>query len=62
MYIDVSPLGFTSQQLMQRASKLPNPIKLASTPRVVIHHQITPEAVTELVALLRTMADEVAQR
>lgn len=47
---------------MQRASKLPNPIKLASTPRVVIHHQITPEAVTELVALLRTMADEVAQR
>ncbi|UZJ53876.1 hypothetical protein CBS101457_003196 [Exobasidium rhododendri] len=57
VYIDVSPLGFTSEELKRRASQLSPPIKLGGQ-RVVIHHQVTAQTLVDLVTLIRTMASE----
>lgn len=60
LFIDTEPLGFSSAELNQRLAALPQPI-LSWAPRIVVHHQISPEAVKEYVQVVAQMKDEVAQ-
>ena len=44
-------------ELVERADALPNPIKIGGS-RLVLHIQTSPQAVEDLLALLRQMAEE----
>ena len=57
IFFDPSPVGIGLGELIERAAALPDPIKLLGS-RLVIHIQTTPEAVDDLLALVRTLANE----
>ncbi|OBZ79664.1 putative low-specificity L-threonine aldolase [Grifola frondosa] len=60
VFFDPSPIGVTYAELVDRASKLPEPIKLGGS-RLVIHIQTSPAAVEDFLTLVRQLADEKKQ-
>lgn len=57
MFFDPAPIGVAYAELVERADALPNPIKLGGS-RLVVHIQTTREAIDDLLALMKTMAEE----
>ncbi|KAH8919146.1 hypothetical protein BT69DRAFT_1353353 [Atractiella rhizophila] len=57
VFIDTSPLGFSVFDLQNRAKELKRPVILRGG-RVVLHWQISDEAVADVVALVKTMKAE----
>lgn len=60
LFIDTRPLGFTCRELNARLKSLSRPI-LSWAPRIVMHHQIAPEAVREIVQVVAAMKQEVQE-
>ncbi|KAI0690682.1 pyridoxal phosphate-dependent transferase [Cytidiella melzeri] len=60
VFINPTPLGISYQELVTRASELPAPIKLGGS-RLVVHIQTSPQAVEDLIELVRVLADEKAK-
>jgi threonine aldolase len=58
VFFDPSPLGFTDADVHARLLALENPISGGMGPRVVIHHQINPEAVEEFISVVHDMKKE----
>ena len=59
VFFDPTPLGISFQELVTKASELPEPIRLGGS-RLVVHIQTSPEAVEDLIGLIRTLAEEKA--
>lgn len=57
MFYDPAPIGATLVEIGQRASELPEPLKLGGS-RLVVHIQTSPAAVEDFLALVRTIAEE----
>lgn len=57
IFFDPSPIGVDYEELVERADKLPNPIRLGGS-RIVVHIQTSTEAVDDLLALVRQLAEE----
>ncbi|KAI0343911.1 hypothetical protein BDW22DRAFT_1355132 [Trametopsis cervina] len=57
VFFDATPLGISFEELVTRASELPEPITLGGS-RLVVHIQTAPKAVDDLIDLVRTLADE----
>ena len=57
MFFDPSPIGVTYAEIVERASQLPDPIALSSS-RLVVHVQTSPQAVEDLLAVVRQLAEE----
>lgn len=60
VFFDPTPLGVSLADIVTRAGDLPNPIRLGGS-RLVVHIQTTPEAVDDLLALIRELAEEKAR-
>ncbi|THH27439.1 hypothetical protein EUX98_g6749 [Antrodiella citrinella] len=58
VFFDPSSIGVTHAELAQRAGALADPILISGNPRLVLHIQTSEEVVTDLLALIRTMAEE----
>ncbi|KAI0359177.1 hypothetical protein OH77DRAFT_1575929 [Trametes cingulata] len=57
VFFDPSPVGISYVELVERARSLPEPIKLGGS-RLVVHIQTSPQAVDDLLALVRQLAEE----
>lgn len=57
VFFDPSTVGVSLNELVEEANKLPNPIKLGGS-RLVVHVQTSDEAVDDLIALVRRLAEE----
>ncbi|KAI0757228.1 pyridoxal phosphate-dependent transferase [Daedaleopsis nitida] len=57
LFFDPSPIGVSYAELVDRASKLPDPIKLGGS-RIVVHIQTSPQAIEDLLSLFRELAEE----
>ncbi|CAL1696495.1 unnamed protein product [Somion occarium] len=57
IFFDPSPVGVDYVELVERADALPKPIKIGGS-RLVLHVQTSPEAVEDLLALIRQIAEE----
>lgn len=57
VFFDPSPIGVSYAELVDRASKLPSPIKLGGS-RLVVHIQTSDETVDDFLALVRQLAQE----
>ena len=57
VFFDPSPIGVQFDELIARAAALPEPIQIFRS-RLVVHIQTSPEAVADLVSLVRTLAEE----
>lgn len=60
LWIDPSPLGFSNAALKERLEQLDPPVK-SGCPRIVVHHQIGPEAAKAIVDTVKQMKLEVEQ-
>lgn len=60
MFFDPTSLGISYQELVTRASELPEPIRLGGS-RLVVHIQTSTSAVDDLIALIRVLAEEKAR-
>ena len=60
VFFDPTPLGISYVEIVTRAAELPSPIKLGGS-RLVVHIQTSPQAVDDLLALIRQLADEKKQ-
>ncbi|PWN43598.1 hypothetical protein IE81DRAFT_322256 [Ceraceosorus guamensis] len=61
LFIDTAHLGFSLQELQERAAQLPKPIRLGAA-RIVIHHQTSAKAIEDLIDLVRSLREEFAHR
>lgn len=59
VFVDTEPLGFTAGQLTQRA--LDNKSIILGGSRIVLHFQITDEAVDDLIGVVTALKEECAQ-
>ena len=50
-------MGVTLDELIQRASELPDPIQFNSS-RLVVHIQTSPQAITDFLDLVKALAEE----
>jgi threonine aldolase len=57
VFYDPSRLGLDYPEIVERAARLPDPIKLGGS-RLVVHIQTSPRAIDDLVELLKEMAEE----
>ncbi|KDQ54723.1 hypothetical protein JAAARDRAFT_196140 [Jaapia argillacea MUCL 33604] len=57
VFYDPTPLGVDYSEIVERASKLPDPIKLAGS-RIVVHIQTSPQAVEDFINVIRELAEE----
>jgi len=57
VFFDPTPIGIEHAELIARAEKLPNPIRLGGS-RLVVHVQTSSEAVDDLLALVKQLAEE----
>lgn len=57
VFLDTSPIGVAIPDLVSRAAALPQPIKLGGG-RMVVHHQISKEAIDDLLHLIHTLKSE----
>lgn len=57
VFVDVETAGVPSEELKERALHLPQPIKI-DRQRIVIHHQSDPDALVDLVRLVREIKAE----
>lgn len=60
MFFDPTTLGISYQELVTRASELPEPIRLGGS-RLVVHIQTSSQAVDDLIELIRVLAEEKAK-
>lgn len=60
LWIDPSPLGFSNEELNERLEKR-HGIK-TWCPRIVVHHQIEPESIQRIVAVIEEMKREVQEQ
>lgn len=62
VWVDTSPLGFSTAELTRRGLDIDNGRKrvVLGGARIVLHFQITDEAVDDLIELVRTMKEEYA--
>jgi len=57
VFYDPSPLGLHYGEIIERAEQLPEPMVLGGS-RLVLHIQTSPKAIEDLLALIRTLAEE----
>lgn len=57
IFFDPSTIGVDYVELVERADALPSPIKIGGS-RLVLHIQTSPQAVEDLLALIRQLAEE----
>jgi threonine aldolase len=57
VFFDPSPIGVSYQEIAVAAANQPIPIK-ASGSRMVVHLQTAPEAIEEILDVIRKLADE----
>jgi threonine aldolase len=58
VFVDVSPLGFTTADLCKAGAALqPFPIVISSS-RLVLHHQITDQTLDDVVALVKDLKEQ----
>ncbi|KIJ21466.1 threonine aldolase [Paxillus involutus ATCC 200175] len=60
LFYDPSPIGVEYWEIVERAAKLPNPIKLNGS-RLVMHIQTSPQAVDDFLVLMRAAKEEKAK-
>lgn len=62
VWVDTSPLGFSTAELTRRGLDIDNGRKrvILGGSRIVLHFQITDEAVDDLIELVKTMKEEYA--
>lgn len=58
-FLDPSSIGFSPEELSSRAKFLPNPI-LIGISRIMLHYQIDPQAILDLIELVKKMKIEGA--
>jgi threonine aldolase len=58
VFFDPSRLGFTAADVHARLLQLPNPLIGGMAERVVVHHQINPQAVEDFIATVQEMKNE----
>ncbi|KAH7911225.1 pyridoxal phosphate-dependent transferase [Hygrophoropsis aurantiaca] len=59
LFYDPAPIGVEYWEIVERASQLPNPIKINGS-RLVLHIQSSPQAVEDFLELIRTLKEEKA--
>lgn len=57
IFFNPTPLGIEYDEISERAAKLPEPIAVRGS-RLVIHIQTEDQAVSDFLALVKTMAEE----
>ena len=57
VFFDPSTVGVSYAEIIERAAALPEPIALGGS-RLVVHIQTTPQAVEDLLAVVRQLAEE----
>ncbi|KAI0762766.1 pyridoxal phosphate-dependent transferase [Fomes fomentarius] len=57
LFFDPSPVGVTYTEIIERASQLPDPIALGGS-RLAVHIQTDPQAVEDLISVVRQLAEE----
>ena len=57
VFFDPSPIGVSYTEIVERASKLPEPIAIGGS-RLVVHIQTSPQAVEDLLTIVRELAEE----
>lgn len=57
VFFSPAPLGLTIDAVLARMSELPTPIQFMRE-RIVVHHQISPQAVEDLLAAMRQLKEE----
>lgn len=57
--METAHLGFSLETLRDRAAQLADPIRLGAA-RIVIHHQTSPQAIEDLIDLVRSLRQEFA--
>ncbi|KAI0961283.1 hypothetical protein AcW1_000406 [Taiwanofungus camphoratus] len=57
VFYDPSPIGVSYAEIVDRASKLPEPIKVGGS-RLVVHIQTSPEAVEDFLSVVRELAKQ----
>ncbi|KAI0724330.1 pyridoxal phosphate-dependent transferase [Cerioporus squamosus] len=57
VFFDPSTIGVTYAEIIERASQLPEPLKLGGS-RLVVHIQTSPQAVEDFLTIVRTLAEE----
>nr|VWO96628.1 Alanine racemase TOXG (EC [Ganoderma boninense] len=57
VFFDPSPIGVTYEEIIERASQLPSPISVGGS-RLVVHIQTSPQAVDDLLGVIRKLAEE----
>ncbi|KAH9921961.1 pyridoxal phosphate-dependent transferase [Epithele typhae] len=55
VFFDPSPIGVSYAEIVERASSLPDPLKVGGS-RLVVHIQTSPEAVEDLLTVIRDLA------
>lgn len=58
VFFSPAPLGLTIDAVIARMQALPNPISFMRE-RVVVHHQISPQAIEDFLTTMREMKEEV---
>lgn len=58
LFYDPSPIGIGYQEVQDSAAALPRPITIVG-PRLVVHIQMTTEAIDDFLALLRTLKEKM---
>ena len=57
MFYDPSPIGVSYAEIVERASQLPDPLTIGGS-RLVVHLQTSPQAVEDLLSVVRQLAEE----
>ena len=57
MFYDPSPIGVSYAEIVERASQLPDPLTVGGS-RLVVHLQTSPQAVEDLLSVVRQLAEE----
>lgn len=60
IFYDPTPLGLSHDEIVERASKLPQPLILYG-PRLVFHIQTSEAAVDDFLQVVRELSDEKAK-
>jgi len=60
LFYDPAPIGVTYQEIAHRASELARPIAVGGS-RLVVHVQTSPEAIADLLGVIRTLKEEKAR-
>ena len=57
LFYDPSPIGVSYTEVNERAAQLPEPITISAS-RLAIHIQTDPQAVEDLINVVKTLAEE----